>query len=80
MSKLRLWWVPQVPMKAFYVDIESVQEGAKLLNVLADYDQFQYDNRIKPDYSNAGGLAIYDEESGEWLDFEPDESPAEVVR
>lgn len=77
MSKLRLWWVPQVPMEAFQVDIDSVREGAKLLDVLADYDRFQYDKHIKPDYSNAGGLAIYDEDSDEWIDFEPDESPQE---
>lgn len=55
-EKLKVWWIPQVPMDAFEVDVSSVEEGAKLLDVLAKYDLFQYRNKIKPDYSNAGGL------------------------
>lgn len=43
-------------MKPFTVPVASVAEGAKLLDVLADYDLFQFNNRIKPDYCNAGGL------------------------
>jgi len=43
-------------MRAFRVDVDSVDEGVKLMTVLADYDAFQYDNNIKPDYSNIGGL------------------------
>ena len=31
-----------------------------LLDALAQYDIFQYENQIKPDYSNAGGLQIWD--------------------
>lgn len=59
--KLRVWHIPQVPMKAFYVDVSSVEEGVKIMDVLANYDLFQYDNNIKPDYCNANGLQMYDE-------------------
>lgn len=68
---LKVWWVPQVPMKAFEVDVASVEEAAKLLNVLADYDAFQFENNVKPDYCNAGGLMRY--EDGDWYDEETGE-------
>ena len=55
-AKLKLWWIPQIPMKAFEVEIVSVEEGEKLLDVLARYDAFQFENRIKPDYCNTGGI------------------------
>lgn len=61
-KKLQVWWIPQVPMKAFTVEVESVKEGVKILTVLAEYDLFQYRNRIKPDYSNAGGLNQWEED------------------
>lgn len=80
-GELQVWWIPQVPMSPFEVDVESVAEGVKVMTVLADYDKFQLDNNIKPDYSNAGGLRRwianadghggagwedwYDEETGE---------------
>jgi hypothetical protein len=64
---LKLWWVPQVPMKAFEVELSSLAEGVKLLDVLADYDLFQYENRVKPDYSNMGGIVML--EDGEWVDW-----------
>ena len=56
MKQLRVWWMPQVPMTPFYVEVSSVEEGVKIMHVLADYDIFQYKNNIKPDYSNTGGL------------------------
>ncbi len=74
MSQLRVWWIPQVPMQAFTVPVASVADGAKLLRVLADYDAFQFEHNVKPDYSNAGGLQQWDEDSdGEgspgWVDW-----------
>jgi len=61
MSKLRVWHIPQVPMKAFMVEVQSVEEGVRMMDALADYDAFQYDNNIKPDYCNANGLQMWDE-------------------
>lgn len=70
MSKLRVWWVPQVGMeKTFYIPVNSVEEGKKMIDVLAAYDAFQYQNRIKPDYCNVGGLQMFDEAEGEWNDW-----------
>ena len=65
--KLRVWWIPQVPMKPFHVEVKDIEEAKKIMVVLADYDLFQYDNRVKPDYSNAGGLEVF--EDGEWTEW-----------
>ncbi|HEA1420265.1 TPA: hypothetical protein RVE58_001342 [Escherichia coli] len=48
-------------MKPFIVEVASVEEGVRLMDALADYDAFQYDNNIKPDYCNANGLEMWDE-------------------
>lgn len=80
-GQLQVWWIPQVPMKPFLVEISSVEEGVKIMDVLAEYDAFQFENNIKPDYSNVGGIRRwradsdgegtpgwedwYDEETGE---------------
>ena len=69
MTKLRVWWIPQVPMKSFYVPVTSIEEGKKVLDILAAYDAFQLQNRVKPDYCNAGGLQMYDEEENDWFDW-----------
>jgi hypothetical protein len=67
--KLRVWWIPQIPMDPFYVDVKSMEEGVKILDVLANYDTFQFENKIKPDYSNMGGLSKYHEIDEEWEDW-----------
>ena len=68
---LKVWWIPQVPMKSFYVPVETPQEAKKLLKTLAEYDLFQHKNKVKSDYCNAGGLLVYeDDEWSEWYDEE----------
>lgn len=72
--KLRVWHIPQVPMKAFRVEVSSVKEAKLLLKSLADYDIFQFENRIKPDYCNVQGLeTIEDIGNGpEWVEWHDD--------
>lgn len=67
----RVWWIPQIPGRPFLVPVASIAEAKKLLDVLAKYDAFQYENKIKPDYCNTGGLSVY--EDGEWLEWTDDE-------
>ena len=64
---LRVWHIPQLPGAAFRVDVASPREGALLLRALADYDLFQLNHNIKPDYSNVQGLEVF--EDGEWSDW-----------
>lgn len=74
MSKLRVWWIPQIGIeKAFYVPVKTVEEGKKVLDTLAVYDMFQFENNIKPDFSNVGGLQMFDEEYQEWNDWHSDD-------
>ena len=68
-NKLRVWWMPQIPMKPFYVPVNSVEEGKKVLDMLAAYDLFQLQNNVKPDFCNTGGLQIWDEEENDWCDW-----------
>lgn len=64
---LRVWWIPQVPMEPFWVPVRNLREAELLLKTLADYDIFQFENHVKPDYCNAGGLSRF--EDGEWCDW-----------
>ena len=64
---LRVWWVPQVPMAAFTVPVPDLPTAHLLLDTLARYDVFQLEHRVKPDYSNAGGLCVF--EDGDWVDW-----------
>lgn len=78
-QKLQVWWVPQVPMSAFTVPVATIGEGVKIMDVLAAYDNFQFVNKVKPDYCNAGGLSQWtDDSDGEgtpgWADWYDDES------
>jgi hypothetical protein len=68
---LRVWWIPQVPGEAFHVPVSSKEEGKLITTVLAFYDLFQLSHNIKPDYTNAGGIQVY--EGGEWVDIDEDE-------
>lgn len=75
---LRVWWIPQIPMEPFYFPVASVEEGALILEALAQYDMFQLENRVKPDFSNVGGLQMFDAEldaempGDGWCDWEGD--------
>lgn len=68
-SGVKVWWIPQIPMKSFEVPVPDIQTGAWLCDVLANYDLFQYNERVKPDYSNAGGVEFIDTD-GEWTDVD----------
>jgi len=79
---LRVWWIPQVPMKSFDIDVESIEEGVKIMQVLAYYDMFQFENNIKPDYANAGGLIVWDlnsdgEGTPDWINWFDEETGCE---
>lgn len=86
MNKLRVWWIPQVPMKSFYVEVSSPEEAVKIMDILAEYDRFQFDNNIKPDYCNAGGLEeLVSDDNGrpiwvEWCDEETGDDIDEYMR
>jgi hypothetical protein len=75
---LQVWWVPQIPMPEFIVDVDTVEEGVKIMDVLAQYDLFQLKHRVKGDYSNMGGLRRWCEYNGDgtsgWEDWYDEET------
>ena len=71
---LRVWWVPQLPMKAFEVDVPDLQTASLLLDVLGRYDAFQFEHNVKPGYCNGGGLLEFDEGVADWFDWEHPET------
>lgn len=76
-GSLRVYWFPQVPCKPFHVEVGSLVEAARVMDALARYDEFQFMQHIKPDYSNAGGLEVY--EGGEWVDWNGETEDGEWV-
>lgn len=69
---IRVWWIPQLGMNSepFRASVETIAEGKRLYHTLAQYDLYQYKNKVKPDYSNIGGLEIFDEETKEWEEWQ----------
>lgn len=68
--KLRVWHIPQVPGKPFYIYTEDIREAKKIMDILAAYDLFQLENRIKPDFTNVNGVQMWDEAENEWIDWD----------
>lgn len=65
--QLRVWHIPQVPMQPFHVAVASIEQAILVLHTLAQYDLFQFNHNVKPDYSNASGLEVW--EDGEWCEW-----------
>jgi|SRR6185312_13488986 len=81
---LRVWWIPQVPMTPFHVDVEDYEQGQFVLDLLANYDMFQFKNKVKPDYSNVGGIQVWIEDDDPefedgWVDVDSEESLKELL-
>jgi hypothetical protein len=75
---LKVKWYPQVPCAAFEVTVQTLVEARLLLHALAQYDLFQLKHHIKPDFSNAGDLVIFDSKDeetpgGDWITWYSDE-------
>lgn len=76
---LKVWYIPQVPMKAYEVNIPRrvgttdsayLEQAAFVLEAIVGLSIFEFENRVKPDYSDAAGIARFDEE---WEDVDEEE-------
>lgn len=76
---MRIWHNPQIPGKSFVWPVASIEEAAKMLELLAHYDGFLLNERHRVDYSNCNGLVVWDsnldpDEDGErWTDWESED-------
>jgi Superinfection exclusion gene product 17 len=74
-GQLKVWWIPQIPGRKFEYLIETLVEAKTVLNTLAEYDMFLLQHGHRVDYSNAGGLMVFDEDDtndgplGSWVDW-----------
>ena len=68
-KKLRLLHYPQIQCKPFIVRVKDLEEARKIADTLAFYDQFQFENKIKPDYCNTTILEEWDEQVEGWIDW-----------
>lgn len=67
-GSLRVYWIPQVPMDPFHWNVDTVEEAARTIHMLAEYDIFLFNTKVRSDFANAGGLEIF--EGGEWVEWE----------
>jgi stage III sporulation protein SpoIIIAA len=73
---LRVWHIPQIPGAAFYVGVDTPKEAQQVMQILAKYDIFQFENKVKADYCNAAGLEVV--EDGEWCEWNDPETGDEI--
>ena len=71
-AKFKVWYVPQVSMKAFEVECETAEQAQEALDLITNFSNFEFENNVKPDYSDAGGVVEWDETEQEWCDYEPE--------
>lgn len=60
---------PASPDESIPCRCGNARRSVKVLDILADYDMFQFENRVKPDYCNAQGLEEWDEQEDGWCEW-----------
>ena len=53
----------------FYIEVSSIEEAWLIMNILWEYDEFQFNNNVKPDYCNITGLEVFNEEEKDWEEW-----------
>lgn len=77
----QVWYIPQIPMPAFratlprntgvwekLTDLEVAEIAAEIANLLGEFSLYEYENRVKPDYTDAGGVARIQSVVGDKVD------------
>ncbi len=90
---LKVWYIPQVPMPAFEVEIlksdpaystltdtHRLRLAAKILDTLTEFSDFEYHQKVKPDFSDVGGIMRWESDAEGGFDwFEVDDYEIEVM-
>ncbi|UXO88849.1 hypothetical protein [Bacillus safensis] len=53
---------------------KNLEEAKLIYNTLGNYDLFQFENNVKPDYANATFIEEFDEEENEWVSWFDEET------
>ncbi len=68
---LRVWWIPQVCRWTPSWSTSTASRRRRTSpRCSRRYDLFQYEKRVKPDYSNSGGVEAWDEVEAEWYEYD----------
>jgi len=67
-TKLRVVYIPQVPMKGFKVVVNNEREAYIVYNALINQHNFLLDEKVIPDHLNVIFVEMVDE-SGEWVEY-----------
>ena len=73
MKGLRVYHSSDSFRKPFFVYVDSVKEGEKVMDILRFYDWFLRENHIKPDCSDTRELQLlqrYNKKSEEWEEWD----------
>jgi len=68
-----VWYIPQIPMPAFEVQVDDPLAGLALLDVISRFSMYEFEQGVKPDYSDAAGVSRYEtdgEDGFGWYDVE----------
>lgn len=77
---LKVWYIPQIPMPAFEVEVPDLATARIVHDALIGLSLFEFENRVKPDYSDAGGIVRWESDGeGGFAWFDVDESEWEVA-
>lgn len=65
-ERFRAVYVPQVPMHALTVEVSSLEHAVIALQSIIALSIFEFENRVKPDYSDFGTIERWDTEEQDW--------------
>lgn len=57
-------------MPAFEREYEDFETAKEVLNAIINFSIFEYDNNVKPDYSDVAGISYWDDEADEGYEWE----------
>lgn len=78
-KKYRVCHIPMIPGESFNVEVQSIEEAKKVMDILGDYDLFLEEQHIRGDYSNASFLEEYSEEEQDWVTWMDDDTGIDDV-
>ena len=72
MKKFRVWYIPQIPWKQYSVMVNTLEEWIIALSSIIWLSIFEFENNIKPDYSDASWMEYFytDKDTLEYTDKE----------
>jgi hypothetical protein len=69
-KRFKAWYIPQVPMKPFEIEASTAAKAQTILNIIINFSIFEFENKVKPDYCDAGGVSEWNVGEQEWVDIE----------